>query len=151
MKLTRRFKIEVSLHKIAEELWSKHQNYFIQKEFMIKTEKYYYKEIFKFYTLIYADLSQVPSDIIDTIKSYLKFLNFNELIYTLADLNEKEFEFHFINFKRIFEDIIHRSSRQEIEYTLGRDYWEKNYEKLKRIFDKLPLIETKKKEKYFFE
>jgi len=138
--------------KIAEDLWLKHQNYFNKEDFIIKTVKNYYKDIFKFYTHIYTDLSQVSSDIIETIKNSINALNFDKLIWALAKLSEKEFEFHLINFKSIFEDIIQRSSRQEIKHVLGQyKFFEKNNEKLEKIIHRLPLIETKKQEKYFFE
>ena len=138
--------------KIAAELWLEHQDYFIQEEFIVKTEKNYYKEIFKFYTLIYSDLSQVPVNVIENIKLCLKRLDFDKILYALADLSESEFDFHFGNFKSTFEDIIQRSSRQEITHALGQyKFWEKDSEVLERILFRLPLIDAKKQEKYFFE
>ena len=138
--------------KITADLWLKHQDYFIQEEFIVKTEKNYYKEIFNFNTLIFSDLSQVPAEIIETIKFCLKRLNFDKLLYALAGLNEREFEFHVVNFKSSFEDIIQNSSRQEINHALRQyKFWEKNNEILKMILYRIQLIEAKKQEKYFFE
>lgn len=138
--------------KIAQELWVRHQNYFKKEEFTNKIKKNYYKDIYKFYTLNYTDLNQVPLDIIEIIKNYIDILGFEKLIWAFADLGEKDIEFHLVNFKNNLEDIIQKSSRQEIIHA-SQQYklFEKNNEKLGWLIKRIPLIETKREEKYFYE
>jgi len=138
--------------KFAEKLWEKHQNYFKKEDFAKLIKKKYYKDVYKFYTLIYKDLSQIPSNIIQIIKKYLSDLDFDKLFLVFADLGEEDLEFHLDNFKNNLEDIIQKSSRQEILHTLRQyELFDKNSEKLEIILKKIPLIETKREERYFFE
>ncbi len=138
--------------KNAQDLWVRHQNYFKKEEFTKKIMNNFYKDIYKFYTLNYVDLNQVPLDIIEIIKIHINNLDFKKLIWALADLSEKDIEFHLVNFKSTLEDIIQKSSRQEIISVLHQyKFFEKNNEKLGQLIKRIPLIETKREEKYFFE
>lgn len=147
------FEVSFNLFPIfAKELWIIHQNYFKKENFIIKTEKNNYKEIFKFYMLNYPNLSGVPLDIIEIIKKCINRLNFDKLIWGLAALSKKDFEFHLVNFKSNIEAIIQKSSRQEIDHVLRQyKFFEKDKEKLLSIVNKIPIIDIKREEKYFFE
>lgn len=147
------FEVSFNLFPIfAKELWIIHQNYFKKENFIIKTEKNNYKEIFKFYMLNYPNLSGVPLDIIEIIKKCINRLNFDKLIWGLAALSKKDFEFHLVNFKSNIEAIIQKSSRQEIAHVLRQyKFFEKDKEKLLSIVNKIPIIDIKREEKYFFE
>ena len=138
--------------RIAEKIWVRHQNSFKKEDFTSKTEKNYYKDVYKFYTLNYMDLNQVPLDIIEIIKNCINNLDFEKLIWVLADLGEEDLEFHLVNFKNNLEGIIQKSSRQEIISALQQyQLFKKNSEKLEMIIRRIPLIESKREEKYFFE
>ena len=138
--------------KKAQELWIKHQEYFKTEDFIDRIKNNYYKDVYTFFTLNYADLNQVPLDIIDIIKSQINNLDFNKLIWGLVDLGEKDLEFHLTIFKSTIEDIIQKSSRQEIISVLQQNLLFKKYsKKLEMLIKKIPLIETKREEKYFFE
>ncbi len=138
--------------KVVQDLWVRHQKYFKTEEFINKIKNNFYKDVYKFYTLNYIDLNQVPLDIIEIIKHHINNLNFEKLIWALADLSDKDLEFHLVNFKSNLEDIIQKSSRQEIISCLQQDLLFKKYsKKLEIIIKKIPLIETKREEKYFFE
>lgn len=138
--------------KITQDLWARHHNYFKKEEFTNKIKNNYYKDVYKFYTLNYIDLNQVPLDIIEIIKSHINNLDFEKLIWAFTDLGEKDLEFHLVNFKSNLEDIIQKCSRQEIISALQQyKFFEKSNEKLEMIIKRLPLIETKREEKYFFE
>ena len=137
---------------IAKNLWVRHQNYFKKEEFTNKIKKKYYRDIYKFYTLNYMDLNQIPLDTIKIIKNFINYLDFEKLIWAFADLGEKDLEFHLINFKNNLEDIVQRSSRQEIVHILRQyRFFEKKSDKLEMLVNKIPLIEIKIEEKYFFE
>ncbi len=138
--------------KIAQDLWVRHQNYFKKEEFTNKIKKNYYKDVYKFYTLNYMDLNQIPLDIIEIIKSHINNLDLEKLIWAFADLGEEDLEFHLVNFKNNLEGIIQKSSRQEIISALQQyQLFKKNSEKLEMIIKRIPLIESKREEKYFFE
>ncbi len=146
------FEVFLKLYpKIANKLWEKHHNYFKKEKFVKIIKEMYYKHVFEFYTLRYRDLSQIPFDIIEIIKKSFRNHDVAEIILILADFDEENLEFHLDNFKDDIKDIIQKSSRQEVVHALQQYSLSKNKEKLEVIYNKLPYIETKKKERYFFE
>ena len=137
---------------IARDLWVRHQSYFKKEDFINKLKKKYYRDVYKFYTLNYKDLNQVPLDIIEIIKEFINYLDFEKLIWVFADLGEIDFEFHLVNFKKNLEVIVQKSSRQEIVQALRKyRYFEKNNDRIDLLINKIPFIDIKMKEKYFFE
>jgi len=136
------------------ELIKLNKNSFCSVNFEKKLKGAYFMETFWLYLHIFDDFKNFPRNLRAILKEKFHMSNFSNLIYMLKDVQEKFFESLIENFNEDIIEIIKKSSKSEILYSLQRPSQNKNSIEKKRIkiVQKIfPIIQEKLNEKYFFE